>query len=166
MQTFVEVRQVNGNIDDKQDDIGIRKSVKKSHSLKSESALVKSRNNIFDDDDDDHFDAGCDNVAIGQENIRVQHVRESSWASMRAESISNSSTKSRKRLRNDNGTTGRGDALIKTRSSNMVSSGKKQLISDDNIYGIGYSKNTKVMDVDDVEENTVSNSVKRSLIKQ
>lgn len=84
---------------------------------------------------------------------------------MRAESISNSSTKSRKRLRNDYGTTGRGDGLIKTRSSNMISSCKKQLITDENIYGVGYNKNAKVIDVDDVEENTISNSVKRSLIK-
>ena len=47
----------------------------------------------------------------------------------------------------------------------MISSCKKQLITDENIYGVGYNKNAKVIDVDDVEENTISNSVKRSLIK-
>ena len=91
--------------------------------MKTESIIVKSKNDIFEDDDDNHhFDAGCDLGVIAHENIQVQNVRETSWASIRCDSISNSSTKSRKRHCNDNG---KGEGYIRNRSSKIVSNGKQ-----------------------------------------
>lgn len=70
MQSFEGVKNGSFNKEIKQEDIGPKKSVKKSHSVKTESVLIKSRNDIFEDDDNnEHFDAGCDMGVIGQENI-------------------------------------------------------------------------------------------------
>lgn len=96
-----------------------------------------SRSHVQDVDD-----TLCDEIAVGQEDARVQTVRDSSWVSYREESVSNASTRSRGRSKKR----------------------KTKIELDENPYQI--SRKYRQVDIDDLEERASSNSVKRSLKKQ
>ena len=117
-------------------------SGRKAISNNTESQLVKSKNPL-DEEFEDEFDELCDDGAVGQEEVHAQPIRDSCWESLKCDSLSDSSTRSRKR------------------ASHQRQKTKTAL--DENVYGI-YGRQRRPNE-DDLEERASSNSVKRSLKK-